>query len=266
MRSGEISKMPELPEVEIFKRYFDSHALNQRIIECKVIDARILNTPEKEFKSTIMGKKFNSTIRHGKYLIVALNSIQLIMHFGMTGDLHYFNVNEPTPSYSKVLFFFDNGHVLSYISMRMFGKLEIAESMEKFLKLKKLGPDAYLMNREEFTKTIKRRSTIMKSALLDQGIFAGIGNIYSDEILWRSRIHPKRKINSLDEKELELLFKSIKDVLQYGIDHVGDLETYSIEMLIPHRDKNTTCPRCGTNIERYEISGRHGFFCPKCQS
>jgi formamidopyrimidine-DNA glycosylase len=122
------------------------------------------------------------------------------------------------------------------------------------------------MSFEEFQSAINRRTAIMKSALLNQDIVSGIGNIYSDEILFKAKIHPKRKINTLNEDDLEKLFKSIKDVLEYGIKHEGELDTYSNSFLIPHRNKEEHCPECGTIIERYEISGRHGFYCPKCQS
>ena len=105
----------------------------------------------------------------------------------------------------------------------------------------------------------------LKNALLNQSFVAGIGNIYSDEILFRTKIHPKTKINSLNESKVKELFANIKEVLQVGIEKKGDLNTYPDHFLIPHRIKDDHCPVCKYEIKRIEISGRHGFFCPNCQ-
>jgi formamidopyrimidine-DNA glycosylase len=257
--------MPELAEVEIFKNYFDITSLDQKITKIIVTDIRILNTDEKPFKNEIIGKKFINSIRHGKYLFAKLNPHFLVFHFGMTGDLSYFQNEEELPPYSKVVFFFENDYALSYISQRMFGRLEITDSIEAFLKKKKLGPDALKMTFEEFQETLKKRSTIAKNALMNQSIIAGIGNIYSDEILFQSHIHPKARINEITDQNVKILFDKIKTVLTYGIKMEGVLEAYSSKYLIPHRKKDGSCPTCGSIIERYEFQGRHGFFCPKCQ-
>jgi formamidopyrimidine-DNA glycosylase len=257
--------MPELPEVETYKRYFDSTSLNQVIDDVEIIDDRILLASKENFIKCLIGGKFEETIRHGKYLLAKVGNCNIIFHFGMSGWLEYFSSEESIPKYSKVIFRFDNGDSLAYISIRMFGKLDLADSLETFRKKKILGPDAYKMSFDEFQSAISRRTAILKSALLNQSIISGIGNIYSDEILFKAKIHPKRKINTLNENELEMLFKSIKEVLDYGIKHEGELDTYSNSFLIPHRSKDGFCPDCGGIIERYEISGRHGFFCPKCQ-
>ena len=136
-----------------------------------------------------------------------------------------------------------------------------------FLQKKKLGPDALKMSFEDFKASLIRRTTNAKKALMDQSIIAGIGNIYSDEILFQSRINPKAKIDKVSQNEnlLKILFNNIKTVLNYGIEKEGLLNTYSKEFLIPHRKKEESCPICSTSIERYEIIGRHGFFCPNCQ-
>lgn len=257
--------MPELPEVETFKRYLDGTSLKKLIKNVEVRDNRILDVEEKIFKKRVIGKKFQESIRHGKYLFVKLGSDFIVFHFGMTGDFEYFSDLTEEPPYSKVVFGFENGEFLSYISRRLFGFVGFTENIEDYLTKKKLGPDAYKMSFEKFKTSLYRRTAVMKSALLNQSIIAGVGNIYSDEILFRTKIHPKTKINQLEEPQLKELFKNIKDILTYGIDHEGELSEYSEDLLIPHRGKEEDCPICGTEIQRYEISGRHGFFCPKCQ-
>jgi formamidopyrimidine-DNA glycosylase len=147
----------------------------------------------------------------------------------------------------------------------MFGKLGIVDSPDELIKNKKLGPDAYKMSLEEFKEAIKRRSAIAKNALLNQSFIAGVGNIYSDEILFKTKLHPKTKLNTLDDGKIEELFTNIKDVLEFGIKKQGDLSRYPNSFLIPHRKKEEKCPTCSSEIERFKLSGRHGFFCPNCQ-
>ncbi|TFG16170.1 MAG: DNA-formamidopyrimidine glycosylase [Promethearchaeota archaeon] len=257
--------MPELPEVETYKRYFASTALGQQIDNIKVKDDRILKVEENEFINTLQGNSFKSVTRHGKYLFIECNSIFLVMHFGMTGDLEYYHHNEEEPAYTKVLFEFTNNYILSYISTRMFGKLDITDNMREYIQKKRLGPDALTMSYEDFIKSLEKRTTNIKTALMNQSIVCGIGNIYSDEILFRSKINPLTRINVLEERQLRQLFSNIKDVLLYGIEKEGILSTYSDKFLIPHRNQEDECPLCKRKIERYEILGRHGFFCPNCQ-
>ena len=257
--------MPELPEVETYKIYVETYSLDQEIDDVIIRDERVLSVSKKNFKKSIIGKSFISVKRHGKYLFIELNPVFLILHFGMSGDIAFFKNNKEVPKHSRILFKFINGNFLSYISQRMFGRVNLTENLDHFIDLKRLGPDAYTMNFNQFKKTIKKRTSVLKNALMNQQIIAGIGNIYSDEILFQAKIHPKTKINALNEKQLEILFKTIKKVLKVGIDKKGKLSTYPHEFLIPHRNKDETCPICDSYIQRYEISQRHGFFCPKCQ-
>jgi formamidopyrimidine-DNA glycosylase len=257
--------MPELPEVETYKQYLDKTSLKQLITDVKVIDDRILNIEEKFLRKSVKGKRFKSSTRHGKYLLVYLNPQFLVLHFGMSGDLEYYSSKDNPPRFSKVIFEFDNGFNLAYISIRMFGKVSIINSVEEFLKDKKLGPDAYKMSFEEFQEALQRRKAIAKNALLNQSFIAGVGNIYSDEILFRTKIHPKTNINTLSEEKVKELYSNIIDVLEFGIEKKGDLSTYPNDFLIPHRNKEEKCPVCNSEITRFEISGRHAFYCPSCQ-
>ena len=257
--------MPELPEVETFKLYLDKTSLKQEIKDVKLIDIRVLDVDSSVLKKSLINKRFEYSTRHGKFLFVFLNPKFLVLHFGMTGDLEYYNEQIDVPKFSKVIFCFKSGFNLAYISRRMFGRIYITDSIEDFIKLKKLGPDAYKMSFEDFTETLKRRSAILKNALLNQSFIAGIGNIYSDEILFRTKLNPRTKLDEINESKIKEFFSNIKEVLKFGIKKEGDLSTYPKSFLIPHRKKDERCPICDTEIERYEISGRHGFFCPICQ-
>mgnify|MGYP000235634278 CR=1 FL=1 len=121
------------PEVETFKRYLDKTSLKQLITGIQVTDNRILNTDENYLRESLKGKKFESSTRHGKYLLVDLKPRYLVLHFGMSGDLKYFDKNEAPPKFSKVIFQFNNSFNLAYISIRMFGKVAIANSIDEFI-------------------------------------------------------------------------------------------------------------------------------------
>ncbi len=257
--------MPELPEVETFKRYLDTTSLKQVITKVKINDNRVLNSNDNFFKKSIINKQFESTSRHGKHLFVYLKPKFLIMHFGMTGDLEYYSKNDEEPKYSKVIFQFENGFNLAYTSLRMFGRLEVAETIEDFVEKKKLGPDAFKMSLDEFQGALRHRTAIAKNALLNQSIIAGIGNLYSDEILFRTKLHPKSKLDDLEEEKVKELFVNIKDVLRFGIEKEGDLSVYPKNFIIPHRKKEEHCPICNKELNYLDISGRRSFFCPNCQ-
>ncbi|MFX1420321.1 MAG: Fpg/Nei family DNA glycosylase, partial [Promethearchaeota archaeon] len=226
---------------------------------------RVLNDKVSDLKKLIINNKFLFSTRHGKYLLINLEQGILIMHFGMTGDLEYYNKKQEDPKYSKVIFQFINDFKLAYTSRRMFGRLYIANSIEEFIESKKLGPDAFKMSLEEFKEALNRRTAIIKNAMLNQSFIAGIGNIYSDEILFRTKLHPKSKLDALDEKQVKDLFTNIKDVLQFGIDKEGDLNSYPGSFLIPHRKKEEQCPICKNEIVSIDSSGRRGYYCPNCQ-
>ena len=257
--------MPELPEVETFRCYLNKTSVNQVIRDIKVIDDRVLNVDESYLRESVKNYKFKSSTRHGKYLLVNLGKRYLIMHFGMTGDLKYYNNKDDDPKFSKVIFQFNNDFNLAYISRRMFGRLDLADSIEEFIERKKLGPDAFKMSLKQFRKALKRRTGIIKNVLLNQSFVAGIGNIYSDEILFKTKIHPKTKMDSLNESQVEELFSNIKEVMKFGIEKQGELSIYPNNFLIPHRKKDEFCPNCNSGIVRLEIGGRHGFYCPICQ-
>ncbi|MFX0042350.1 MAG: Fpg/Nei family DNA glycosylase [Candidatus Hodarchaeota archaeon] len=257
--------MPELPEVETFKRYLDKTSLKQVIKEIKIIDIRVLSVDDSYLIKSVKDKQFESSTRHGKYLLVHLKPKYLVLHFGMTGELEYYNKKEDDPNYSKVIFQFENDFNLAYISRRMFGKIGIVDSIQEFITKKKLGLDAFKMSLEEFKEATERRTAILKNVLLNQSFVAGIGNIYSDEILFRTKLHPKTKINSLNEAKIKELYDNIKGVLKFGIVKQGDLSSYPNSFLIPHRKKDEHCPICNSEIERLELSGRHGYYCPSCQ-
>src|SRR5215813_4149183 len=184
--------MPELPEVEIFKRYLDKTSLHQRINAVDVRNPYILKgISARELARRLKGRRFESSRRHGKHLFVHVgNELWLRLHFGMTGSLHYFKNEEYAASHARVVFVFARNHRLALDDQRQFGQVSLLGDIDEFLKEHALGPDALDLNLADFRKILPKHHGLVKPALLNQQVIAGIGNIYADEILFRTRIHP----------------------------------------------------------------------------
>src|SRR5213595_2685745 len=250
--------MPELPDVETFKRYFDSTSLHQRINDVEVGNAYILkDISARELARRLKGRRFESTRRHGKHLFVrADGKLWLRLHFGMTGSLEYFKDDRQAPRHARVLFVFANNHRLAFDDQRQFGQIGLLRDVDEFLKKRALGADALDLDLEEFKKILEKRRGAVKSILMNQKLIAGIGNIYADEILFRARMHPATEIADLDEKALAELFRATRYILEKAIETKADVEQMPKSWLLPHRGKDGKCPRCGRELKSSKIGGR----------
>jgi formamidopyrimidine-DNA glycosylase len=265
--------MPELPDVELFRRYLDEHALHQTIERVAVNDARILgDLPAEAFVAGLTGNRFEDSRRHGKHLLVRLHRHGwLTLHFGMTGGLVYFRATSDDPPYDRVRFDFKGGRHLAYVNRRMLGRVSLADDAEKFIQGEELGPDALdpAFDLEAFDRAIQGRRRDVKSVLMDQTLIAGIGNIYADEILFQARLHPKTPVTALDHRQRAELFAQIKAVLETAIACGAGAEQFLERLpehyLLPQRDQSGKCPRCGAAIATLKAGGRTGYFCPRCQ-
>lgn len=262
--------MPELPDVEVFRKYMDKTALHQTIKEIKVSAKDILDgVSEKQLQSKVKGRQIESTKRHGKYLFTRLSGDDwAVFHFGMTGYLDYFKDEGDAPKHTRALFSFDNGYHLAFVLQRKLGEVALTDDVNGFVKKQGLGPDALdrKFDVQAFKEAVKQRKSSIKSALMDQKRIAGIGNIYSDEILFQARLHPKAKANQLLNRDLERLFKAMKEVLETAIDSQANPAKMPEHYLLPKREKGGKCPACGGEIAKTKVSGRSAYFCPKCQS
>ena len=259
--------MPELPEVEIFKRYLDATSLHQRIDDVDVRNTYILKeTSGPELARGLKGRRFESSRRHGKHLFVrADGELWLRLHFGMTGSLQYFKNDKQAPQYARVLFVFANNHRLAFDDQRQFGQIGLLKDVDEFLKEHEVGPDALKIDLREFKKILGKCRGAVKSVLLNQRIIAGIGNIYADEILFRVRMHPATETSRLDDKTLTKLFRASHYVLQKAIAAKASTSQMPRSWLLPRRGRGGKCPRCRRKLTSVRIGGRTAWFCPQCQ-
>ena len=259
--------MPELPEVEVFKRYFDATSLHQRIVGADVRSAYVLKgISARELVRQLKGRQFESSKRHGKHLFVRVGeNLWLRLHFGMTGSLCYFKEEGKAPQYTRVVFVFEKGHRLVFDDQRKFGQIGLIEDVDDYLKKRALGPDTLAIDLKQFEDILKKHRGPVKSILMNQRLIAGIGNIYADEILFRAYVHPATQVSALTNRAVATLFHATRHILRKAIDAKADLQRIPRSWLLADRGKGGKCPRCGRELKSATIGGRTAWFCAHCQ-
>jgi len=262
--------MPELPDVEGFKKYLDATALHKTIKSIEVENDFVLKGMDVEkFKKVLTGDRFSSSKRHGKFLFIDLmKNGYLVLHFGMTGSLNYYKNPEEQKEHERVIFEFENGYRLGYDNQRMLGQVRVVEDLDQFIKKQNLGPDVLddSFDYQRFREVMNGRRGLLKTALMNQSILSGIGNEYSDEILFQLQLHPKTRIDDLNDEHYKVLFRTIKDTLAKAIERQHSPTGLPDHFLLSHRNKGEKCPRCGHQIETVSVSGRTAYYCPACQA
>ena len=247
------------------RRYLEATARHQTIRAAEVKDERILSkVSAKDLGEALAGKQFHCALRHGKRLFLKLhNSLWLMLHLGLTGSMIYLESGAKEPRHTRLLISFENGHRLAFDDPRIFGEVGLAKSPEAFLVERKIGPDALQLDREGFLEIMSGRKGLIKPALLNQSLIAGLGNLYADEALFQASICPKTR--GLNSVQLAVLFSSIQEVLRTALSTHADLEKLPDSYLLPHRHAGGACPRDGALLCREKIGGRTSYFCPEHQ-
>ncbi len=262
--------VPELPDVEVFRRYFDATSLHKKIRSVAVRDRDMLEGASPSgLEKKLAGRCFRSTRRHGKYLFAeATSSSWLVLHFGMTGFLKYFKKPEEQPGHERLRIRFSNGYSLVYDCQRKLGELRLIRDPDGFVTEKNLGPDALSeeLDPDAFIEALSRSRGSIKSALMNQDLLAGLGNVYSDEILFQAGVDPRAKTNKLDEDTLRDIFRTMrKEVLPQAIEAQADPSRLPDAYMIPRRQEGGRCPKCNSPFKRVKVSGRTAYLCGKCQ-
>jgi formamidopyrimidine-DNA glycosylase len=260
--------MPELPEVESFKNYIEQTSLYKRIKDVTVSNAMLLSGTSKEcLRGTLIGNMMMGSRRHGKFLFIRhKKDLNLLFHFGMTGHLEYFPKGEPINKNAALLILFKDDSSLAFVDRRRLGKVGLIKNVDDFIKERGYGPDALQIDEKEFTERLKSKRTNIKTALMDQKLLAGVGNEYSDEILFQSRLHPESRINKLNMRLLHRVFENMQGILKKAVAENADRRKLSNYFFLEHRKAGLTCPpKCGGFTALKTIGGRSSYFCPGCQ-
>ena len=272
--------MPELPEVETIRADLEQLLPGRRFSGAEVLWPGSIDRPAADaLDAALRGHTILRLDRRGKYLILHLDGdAALVVHLRMTGRLRWREAGAPHEKHTRVLLFLDDGHELHFDDQRKFGRMYfVPDEVGLMAVLARVGPEPLV---EAFTRpALKRmlagRRSMLKPLLLNQGFLAGLGNIYVDEALWRARLHPLRRSDTLTAAEIARLHEGIVAALRQGIANRGTtLADYqdlagvrgtNQEELFVFRREGQPCPRCGTPIEKVKIGGRATHFCPHCQ-
>lgn len=277
--------MPELPEVETIRVGLEKYLLDATITDIDVRLPRIFSGS----KDSLISAKVDGVRRFGKGLVMDFdNGYVLAVHVKMTGQLIFLpkgergkfekkKVGDKLPGlHTHTILFFDRG-TLYYNDIRQFGWLQVVkkDDLKKIPFFRTLGKEPLKdLSLQDFTAVLRSGSSI-KNVIMDQAKIAGVGNIYANDALYLSKIHPKRKANSLSPKEAEELFVALETVLRKGLEVGGASEWQYVNVdgqsggyqnfFQVYGKVGKPCPKCGTEIEKITLGGRGTFFCPECQ-
>ena len=287
--------MPELPEVEIVKKSLFKMINKAKIIDIKIINKKLRYEIPNSFIKDLIGKKILKISRRSKYLIFHFKSQLLLIHLGMTGKFfikkikdnimlktsYYYDLNMLT-KHNHIYFILSNGRVLIYNDVRRFGFFKLYKNikLDKIEFLKKLGPEPFstALNIKYFKNFIKNKKKNIKNLLMDQTFISGLGNIYVNECLFMSRIHPLRECHDLNNKEISNLILNIKNILKLSISKGGSSirdfknmfgKSGSFQQFFyVYGKENKSCSRisCTGKIKKISISNRSSFYCHNCQN
>jgi formamidopyrimidine-DNA glycosylase len=271
--------MPELPEVETIVRILAPHAEGRRIVAAELrLPRMLLGMPAAEFPSALDGRRVEGVIRRGKYIVFELEGCALVIHLGMTGQLTWSPAGHretegftrtltglerpkgvhPVDKHTHLILHLEGGERILFRDPRTFGKLFVVRGREwpEHPRLRILGAEPLDLKVKPFLKAAFPSASArpVKALLLDQTFLAGVGNIYADEALFRSGIHPLAKARDLSEAQRAALLESVKVVLRKGIRNQGT--SFS-----DYRKPDGTA---GDNYERLQVYGRGGEPCRKC--
>lgn len=258
--------MPELPDVEHFRRFLSHHATGRRIERVLVTDPGILRGVEAEpLDRALKGHRFLEPDRHGKWLVAWTTGPAVLIHFGMTGDLSWADGPAGRHRHDRVVFVLDHGE-LRYRNMRKLGGLWLALDPDEVTTiLGGLGPDALEIKRRQFLQLLARRRGQLKPALMNQRLVAGLGNILVDEILWQARLHPSTPVELLTETQRDELFTKMRSVVRRSVERYDYVDENRRWLSNVRGRPGARCPRCGEKLARTVIAGRTTYYCPRDQ-
>lgn len=257
--------MPELPDVEGYRRNLASSLPGRRIRDVDVRDAGVLrNTTPRTLGRHLKGHRFTDPRRHGKWLILPTEGPTLLVHSGMTGRPYYAADDEPEQGLERLVIGLDRGQ-LRYVDLRKLrGVWLAADDEEAAGVMGEQGPDALGLDLKSFAGALRGRRGALKPTLMDQRVIAGLGNLLTDEICWRAKLNPSRPVRALDDDDVRRLHSAMKQVLRTSVRH-GCVPSLPSWLTRVRDDPDPTCPRCGARLKRGRIGGRTSVWCPRCQ-
>ena len=272
--------MPELPEVETVRRTLENYVLNKEIRDIDIFyNKMIRNQSFEAFRNQLIGKKIDRIERYGKHLVFVIDEYALISHLRMEGKYFIKHLEEERNKHEHVIFYFTDDSTLRYQDTRKFGTMDLILYKDLHLNspIVKLGYEPFnnLLDSKYLKQKLSKKTVAIKSALLDQTIITGLGNIYVDEVLFRCNLNPNMPSNQLKKKDYDNVILYSKQVLEKAINLGGTtIRSYTSSLgvtgrfqndLLVHTKVGTPCVVCGTEILKTKVNGRGTYYCPNCQ-
>jgi len=273
--------MPEMPEVEIIKRIIEPQIIGKKILSVTINHPKVIAYPDEHlFAELLTGQTVESMSRRGKFLMIHFeNGDRIVIHLRMTGQLLITPIDYPAERHTHFIAELSGESQIRYIDVRRFGRFWYLKANEEdgITGQEKLGlePLNNALTASYLQARMGKRKKAIKEMLHDQSIVAGIGNIYSDEILYAAKIYPGEKCVDLESKDWNLLAEKIKEIITWGIDAdemtpeeylAGKGKEYrNTPNLRVYGREGQPCSRCQRTIERIVIGGRSSCYCPSCQ-
>lgn len=269
-----------MPEVETVRRTLIPLIKGKTIKKVTLWYPKIVTGDRAEFIKKVSGQKIETVDRYAKFLLIRLtNDLTIVSHLRMEGKYHLVDEAEPKEKHDHVEFLFTDQTALRYNDVRKFGRMQlVATGTEKTVTgISKLGvePNSAEFSDAYFLNHLKKKSKNIKNTLLDQTVVAGLGNIYVDEVLWRTKIHPLSLAKDLPSKKVKELRQNINEIITEAIklqgttvhtflNAKGQTGGFQNKLQVYGR-AGEACQDCGTNLEKIKVNGRGTTFCPKCQ-
>ncbi len=277
--------MPELPEVETIRSQLQKLIVGKKISKVDVSLPKMVKLPLNKFRQIVVGAKIKNISRRAKILIFELsNGWSSLIHLKLSGRLIFRkkreNLQTEDTKWNHLIYYFNDGSRLFHNDLRQFGYVKLIKTGELngFFKKEKFGPEPLKADFTflRFLAILKQKPKAkIKQFLMDQQNISGIGNIYSDEILFFARVHPLRKVGELKKLETKKVFKGIKKILPEALKYKGSSENDYLDAFGKKGDyvprlkvygrEGEKRKRCGGIIKRIKIGGRSAHFCPACQ-
>ncbi len=270
--------MPELPEVETTRRGLEPHVAGRRIVALTVHEPRLRWRVPDDLPAKLAGQRITGTARRAKYLLIVLESGTLLVHLGMSGTLRVLPADTPRLTHDHYDLLLESGRTLRFNDPRRFGSLHYtSDDPREHPLLVRLAPETFdpQFDSQYLWRITRRRRASIKQVLMNSRLVVGVGNIYASEALFRARIKPRRRAQSLSREEAKRLARAVRAVLAMAIkvggttlrDYVGadGAPGYFRQKLYVYERAGKGCRVCGTLIRQMTQQGRSTYYCPSCQ-
>jgi formamidopyrimidine-DNA glycosylase len=268
--------MPEVPDLEAIRKFFNKIISGKVIERVETFIPVVIRLPRDEFVRLLTGDTLGDVHRHGKFLLFTLASGRvLIVNPMLTGRFSVVEAKVKRHARTCFLLGLDDGNELRYADQRLMGRVYLVEAgeIESVPQFAEMGPDVLspALTEAVFAERLRKYTGQIKSILVNHKFIAGVGNAYSDEILWEARLHPYKKRTSLTDEDVSRLYHATRDVLEWAEPLVAEKMSESLDYsewrdhLRVHRRGGQPCPRCGSTISEITAGQRITSFCRTCQ-